>query len=185
MPDFKIPSYNPYVWFNLYEKWCKISKITTDEDKLLHVDFAFDGPMVQWFADQDFNSWFEFKAAFLDKETKKMSMRAIIKELNSFKRKKEETIEDYVNRFNKLYKTYLKQSNKNNAQTKKPSIIDETDKSVIIIPEASFVEYFVQGITPSTLRFIIKTQNPCVISNVIIKTRKVTRLNNVLILLKL
>lgn len=193
---FEAPKFNsssdPELWLYRYAKVADMNN-WGEETMLKYVDNCFKQSLQVWFMQQDFKSWPQFKNAFLLKFAKKVNMDKIAADIINFKMNQNESVLNYIERFDKKKMQYNNEVVKRTTRTptsikqSEPSIkreskstknetseattstaitpIQETSNLEFMITESGFLKYFIKGITIKTLKRHLKLEKPSTIED--------------------
>lgn len=177
---FTVPKFSskddPDLWLYRYTKASKMNK-WNEETMLQYVDNCFNQSLQFWFMDQDFQNWNQFKTAFLEKFSKKVNIDKIISGILNIKMTPQESVNEYIDRYEKLRLKYNNQIRKNQIIVDKRNngIIEEEKESKnkgnttttiassdveFVITPAGFLRYFIKGLYSKSMARFIKTEKP-------------------------
>ncbi|KAG0781738.1 hypothetical protein G6F21_011489 [Rhizopus arrhizus] len=147
----RVPSYekheDPNDWMQLFES-CVSTLGIDEETKLKIVPGYLNAVSIRrWFFDQNFTTWNAFKEEFMDRyENNKGSPNIILGQIMNIKKKDDETLHLYIDRFDHLFMAYNRAS--------------KGKTGVVVLKEDMLTEVFIEGIRPVINKIMIKQAKP-------------------------
>lgn len=150
IPGFERSS-DPARWLKIYESNMDVAGVPDDNKLKLIPGYIKSDSHLDWFYDHTFEDWGEFKAEFTERFQKdKIKINNVLSAILSIKKKSNETMRQYVDRFDHLVGVY-------NRQRKVKKDWNEISSSVLM-------DTFINGVRPATVRMLIKQHVPKTLS---------------------
>lgn len=175
MARFEAPNFKSgddvELWLYRYNKVASMNKLDAIT-KLQYVEYCFEEELQLWFMHEDFTIRDLFVEVFNRKFAKKKNMSKIIEDITNTKMTPNESIYEYVRKFERKrieYTVEVKKSKQTNkAKLSKPEASnsstnttgndsDVDDEVEIKITEHGFLKYFIKGISSMGLRRQIRS----------------------------
>lgn len=146
IPDFDRNS-DPIRWLKIYEANLNVVGFT-DENKLQVVPGYIKSPThLDWYYNHTFDDWKGFKSKFIERFSKtKVKISNILTSLLGIKKRSNESMRQYVDRFDQLIASY-------NLQRKVKEDWSELNQTVL-------KDTFINGIRPLALKMLVKQHLP-------------------------
>lgn len=155
-------------WLFRFERVATLNKWDDQTKLLLYVDSCFEEDLQIWFMEKDFKTYDSFRAEFIEKHTKKVNINKVVSDITNFKMYKEESILNYIKRFEMKRVAYKRETAKKKSQNQlateasntKAKLVDPADDLELIITETGFLKYFIKGITNKDIKRFVKSNKP-------------------------
>ncbi|KAG2217345.1 hypothetical protein INT45_009102 [Circinella minor] len=137
---------DPYQWIQMYQDAVQVGSAGTNEVKLCMVPRYLNKSIRKWFYNQEFKLWSEFVEEFTSRFQNRKKIKNATKKLRNIARKKNEDLNDFLDRFDDLRRRHQKEAT--------------LYEDVLIIQDRELCEIFIKAQPNKVMRKFVHNTGP-------------------------
>jgi hypothetical protein len=154
-------SSDPEDWSLQYGIYCDAAGFNEDKTKIRNLAVYLKNDAWDWYYGEDFSektTWAKFREEFVKRFRPKRHRQSAFQQISVFHKKESESYRRCIDRFRKLHRRYREEYLASKEELEQDKTTPEESKSVPRVPEATLIDYFFDGLTP-TMRMLIRRRS--------------------------